>query len=731
MLPPGTMIGTRYRVVRLLGQGGMSNLYVCQDTHLADKTFAVKEMTARYSNPEEQAAAVNQFQREAHLLARLHHPNLPTVTDYYQFQGRYYLVMEYVEGEDLGRMLARVAGPLPERQVAEWGAEIATVLYYLHCQKPDPIIFRDVKPSNIMVNGPKVKLIDFGIARLFNPSKKGDTMRIGSPGYAPPEQYSGQTDPRSDIYALGVTLHQALTGRDPTQTQTPFHLPPVRSLNPHVSEEMARIIQRATQMLPENRYQDMLAMKRDLKSLVSAQRGGTAVVHGPGPQAPEAAASQALPPSPPLPVASPAPPAPRAKPRKGLPWSRVAAVLLVLLGLGFGVVALGQPGTLSRLRAWLPAWPSAPEPVAEAGRRLYLEGAPLEVVLPDLARERDRAPASGAAWIFWNNALAGLESSRPLTLGAVIPEGPGGDQALRGLALAQRALNGLGGIRQAPVVLVLERPKPEEIPEAMTRLAEGRAGRQVQGPDGPQGQAVSALLVFAEAGLLAGAPPLKVPTLVVGSSAAPAAQGSLQVLKDPTWAGAARALAALAGSRPLVVFSPDLPEALKAQGKAATRAAAERLDQAPALVRENPGALFALSSEGLAPSRLAALLAAGGEVVLVAAGDQDLPAVPEALRPRLRAVVAVSCFHPWRDGAAAARLYPALFGPKPPALDLPTARAYDALRWAAGSVLGEAGEYRGATLAAGQDGQALEAPWQLFETGPQGWYNRSLEATER
>ncbi|MGI5844822.1 MAG: serine/threonine protein kinase [Candidatus Xenobium sp.] len=382
MFQPGTLIDNRYRVERLLGRGGMSNIYVCQDTRLGGTQHAVKEMTARYSNPEEQAAALNHFHREANLLARLSHPSLPTVSDYFQFQGRYYLVMEYVKGEDLGRILSRVAGPLPERQVAEWGVEIATVLYYLHCQKPDAIIFRDVKPSNIMIDGAKVKLIDFGIARHFNPSKKGDTMRIGSPGYAPPEQYSGQTDPRSDIYALGVTLHQALTGRDPTQTQTPFQLPPVRSLNPQVSEEMAWIIGRATQMLPENRYQDMLEMKRDLKGVVDAHRGGTTVVHSPGPTpgaspGPQPAAGSAapattgpvaspglpkLPPPNPTPAAGP-PPTPTTPPQSGRPgWScsRMVALLLILAGFGFGFRVLGTPENLARLRNLASLWPGTP-----------------------------------------------------------------------------------------------------------------------------------------------------------------------------------------------------------------------------------------------------------------------------------------------------------------------------------------------------------------------------------
>ncbi len=751
MFQPGTLIDNRYRVERLLGQGGMSNIYVCQDTRLGGTQHAVKEMTARYSNPEEQAAALNHFHREANLLARLRHPSLPTVTDYFQFQGRYYLVMEYVKGEDLGRMLSRVAGPLPERQVAEWGAEIATVLYYLHCQKPDAIIFRDVKPSNIMIDGPKVKLIDFGIARHFNPSKKGDTMRIGSPGYAPPEQYSGQTDPRSDIYALGVTLHQALTGRDPTQTQTPFQLPPVRSLNPQVSEEMARIIGRATQMLPENRYQDMLEMKRDLKGVVAAHRGGTTVVHGPGPNPGSSpgsgltdgsavpagtgpVASPGLPklpsPSPSAafrPAPSPAPATSTAPRRSGWSWSRVAAVLMILAGFGLGVRVLGSAENLARLRGLAAWWPGTPPPTTDAGTRLYLEGAPVGQALEALTKRLAASPQDGSAWIYWNNALAELHSEDHVTLGVVLPRGADDDSLLRGVALAQRSLNGRGGIQTRPVVLVLERPEPEETGRALTRLTQGRSGRQIPSEAGDPGQSVDGVLLFADPKVLQEAGPQPVPTFAVPSQPR---EGD-RTLAHPGQQGTAQALTELAKGRSLVVFDASLEQALKARKVSPRRVAPDPAGGLATLVQEDPSALFAVSVRGLDPQRLTVLLKTGAEVVLLADARRELPEVPPEVRTRVRALLAFSEFHPWPEGAGASRLFPATFGAGPAELDPAAARAYDAVRWLAGTILGEGPEYRGTTLAADRTGQVRAAPHQLFEAGPNGWFfRRSLEGTE-
>ncbi len=270
MLPVSTVLAQRYRIVRQMARGGMSNIYLCEDLRLTGKKWVVKELDAQYQDPKERENAKIHFEREASLLANLEHRNLPKVIDYFHENGKHHLVMEFVDGEDLSRILSKSPGPLPEKQVIDWGIQIATVLYFLHCRKPDPIIFRDLKPSNIILSGNIVKLIDFGIARHFSPNKKGDTMRIGSPGYAPPEQYSGQTDPRSDIYSLGVTLYQLITKYDPASTQTPFKFPPIQSINPVASPKLIQIIERMIQMEPEKRYQAAIDVKRDLQMLIGA-----------------------------------------------------------------------------------------------------------------------------------------------------------------------------------------------------------------------------------------------------------------------------------------------------------------------------------------------------------------------------------------------------------------------------------------------------------------------------
>lgn len=280
MFQPNSVIAGRYQVVRLVGQGGMSNLYLAYDRKYNNATVVVKEMTASYSDPKEQQMAVDLFHREAKLLASLNHRHIPKVFDYFQFAGKYYLSMEYIDGVDLAVKLDEAKSPLPEKDVLEWGEQIAKVLFYLHKHEP-PIVFRDVKPSNIMISSQGVKLIDFGIARHFDQAKKGDTMRIGSPGYAPPEQYAAQTDPRSDIYALGVTLHHALTGRDPTATSTPFLVPPARDLNPNLSEGTAAMLARATQLDPADRYQSALEMKKDIKHILQRGNQSTRVVGAP------------------------------------------------------------------------------------------------------------------------------------------------------------------------------------------------------------------------------------------------------------------------------------------------------------------------------------------------------------------------------------------------------------------------------------------------------------------
>ena len=274
-LPPQSVVNGRYTILRRVGQGGMGAVYQVVDQRFPGKTWALKELAdAALGSPAERAQAVAAFRQEATLLATLRHPNLPQVSDYFTDGGRHYLVMDFVEGETLERMLSRGA-PLPEPQVLDYAIQLCGVLGYLH-SRAQPLIFRDLKPGNVMITPQgQVKLIDFGIARLFKPGQQSDTIIIGTHGYAPPEQYGrGQTDARSDIYSLGVTLHHLLTGHDPLLT--PFQLPPARRVNPAVSPHVEAAILRATAHDPALRFPSAVELAQAL--LAPAPPGGTAPI---------------------------------------------------------------------------------------------------------------------------------------------------------------------------------------------------------------------------------------------------------------------------------------------------------------------------------------------------------------------------------------------------------------------------------------------------------------------
>ena len=268
MLSPGDIIKEEYKVEKVIGSGGMGSVYLCSEVKEPARVWAVKEMKEPSSDMEAKTRAFTQFEREAALLSTLNHLNLPRVKEYFKENKNYYLVMEYLEGEVLGKLLDKSDSPFSEELVLKWGVQLATVLYFLHIQKP-PIIYRDLKPSNIIITPDgNVKLIDFGIVRFFKSGKKKDTVEMGSLGYAPPEQFGqGQTDERSDIYSLGVTLHELLTKRDPAEAENPFKIPMLRTLNNNVSIELERAIQRATQFEAERRYEKAVEFKRDLKAL--------------------------------------------------------------------------------------------------------------------------------------------------------------------------------------------------------------------------------------------------------------------------------------------------------------------------------------------------------------------------------------------------------------------------------------------------------------------------------
>ncbi len=262
-LPPRTRLAGRYIILRQVGKGGMGAVYQADDAHIG-KTWAIKEMSdAAITNPLEKQQAHAAFRQEALMLANLNHPNLPKVADHFTDGGKQYLVMDFIEGETLADKLKHEDGPLLVDVVVGWAEQLCNVLDYLHSHRP-PVIFRDLKPANVMIT-PKdtVKLIDFGIARIFKPGQAIDTAHFGTAGYAPKEQYGkGQTDARSDVYALGAMLHHLLTGADPIDK--PFHFDDVLRLNGQVPVHVADAVMKALSDDPAGRWQSVAEMKATL-----------------------------------------------------------------------------------------------------------------------------------------------------------------------------------------------------------------------------------------------------------------------------------------------------------------------------------------------------------------------------------------------------------------------------------------------------------------------------------
>lgn len=276
-LEPGITLQDRYLILGLQGSGGMSSVYRARDLHFPNvtKTVAVKEMINLGADPTMHDMVVKTFEREADLLATLSHPAIPRIYDYFTQEQNYYLVMEFIEGKDLEAMLAESSEFLSENQVVTWAIELCDVLSYLHNHKPQPVIFRDIKPSNIMIDHHEhIRVIDFGIARVFQPGQKG-TM-IGTDGYAPPEQYRGEASPAGDLYALGATLHHLLTRRDP-RSEPPFSFSerPIREINPTVSPELESIVQASLAYEPKERFPSAAAMKSAL--MTAAKQTGILV----------------------------------------------------------------------------------------------------------------------------------------------------------------------------------------------------------------------------------------------------------------------------------------------------------------------------------------------------------------------------------------------------------------------------------------------------------------------
>lgn len=249
----------RYEVVSHLGQGGMGTVYMARDMRLANRNCVVKKLRDDFFREEDKQKALEFFKREADVLSPLKHPNIVSILDSFEEDENYYLVMEYVEGDNLHQMLNQRGEPFPEEQVLQWAVQIADVLHFLHSNEPK-VIYRDLKPSNVMIDTKdRVKLVDFGIARPY--AEDSDNTHVVSAGYSPPEQYWGAADPRSDIYALGATMHFLLTGQEPLALQV---CSPKR-INPKISDHTDEIVQRATAQDVWLRYQSAPEMQQELE----------------------------------------------------------------------------------------------------------------------------------------------------------------------------------------------------------------------------------------------------------------------------------------------------------------------------------------------------------------------------------------------------------------------------------------------------------------------------------
>ena len=274
-LIPGVTLVNRYSIQDVIGVGGMGSVYRARDMHFPNvvKLVAVKEMINMAPDPLVRQTIVQNFEREANLLATLHHPSIPRIYDYFSHDDRSYLVLEFVQGRDLETVINEANGFLTEDQVISWGIQLCDVLEYLHGHKPDPIIFRDMKPSNVMINqNGDVILVDFGIAKTFQTGIKG-TM-IGTEGYSPPEQYRGDATPLADVYALGATMHHSLTRRDP-RLEPPFTFAerPIRRINSNVSIELEAVVNTALNYNPTERFPTAASMKEALMNV--ARKTGT------------------------------------------------------------------------------------------------------------------------------------------------------------------------------------------------------------------------------------------------------------------------------------------------------------------------------------------------------------------------------------------------------------------------------------------------------------------------
>ncbi|MHB2017016.1 MAG: serine/threonine protein kinase [Candidatus Xenobia bacterium] len=251
MLRPDSVVGGRYQVMRLLGEGASGRVWLVRDLKVRGARWALKELTPGSGDmtPQEAQALIA---KEIAFLRSLRHPGLPSFVEVVEEKGIEYVVMERVEGLTLEQIRVNSGGRVRPEEAVKWCAQACNVLEYMHTRTP-PIIFRDVKPSNLMLSAEgTVRLIDLGIARTYNPTRPGDTTLVGTPGYCPPEQYRGNTSPATDVYAVGATLFHLVTGEDPEKFK--FKFPPLPHLVPEASLELDAVVSKALQLQPEARF---------------------------------------------------------------------------------------------------------------------------------------------------------------------------------------------------------------------------------------------------------------------------------------------------------------------------------------------------------------------------------------------------------------------------------------------------------------------------------------------
>ncbi|MFP4498574.1 MAG: protein kinase domain-containing protein [Vulcanimicrobiota bacterium] len=267
ILREGILLNDRFQVGELINQGGMGFIYLGKDI-ISNRKVAIKEMIDHFTSREEQSIAIDRFRREAEILCKLDHTAIPRFFEYFLENNRYYLIMEYVQGKDLEKVINEATKKdrlIPLKTAVGWAVEICDVLNYLHTFNP-PIIYRDLKPSNIIITPrEQIRLVDFGIAKIFISKVRG-TM-IGTQGYAPPEQYRGNAEPRSDIYSLGATLHHILSGKDP-QGEAPFHFENLKKYNKKIPDALVSIVEKALRLVPSERFSTALEFKTALKEMI-------------------------------------------------------------------------------------------------------------------------------------------------------------------------------------------------------------------------------------------------------------------------------------------------------------------------------------------------------------------------------------------------------------------------------------------------------------------------------